>query len=790
MHKTYRYTPKTGHLLDATEGNSVVTALYAPSGNAAGATTSLHGSKALSTRRLYSLAGRLQQELRGDGSCWTYSYATSGNEVGLPTQMTDGKTVKVVFGYDGLNRVAQTVATALQSRHVLKTDIKRDAFGREVKRTFNSNAQDARILLQEYDVVGRVVRRTLHKGNHQGEVLTDEQFTYDLRSRLSDYRVSGNLLPKDAYGNAIVRQTFMADALDNITVCVTTLQTGESNTATHHYKNAKDPCQLSYVTNTLTSRGYPSKVPLLYDGAGRLVRDEVGRTLRYDALGRLSRVESAKYGSGDYGYDAFDRLAWQQGDDTRLLHRLYYDNSTLTNEWVGAPGQNQQADTVIRYLGTVAQTMLESRGEETLLLGTDQKQSVMAVCRETLTDQTYTPYGLNRPSDSAKSRAVKGYNGERCDPITGTTHLGNGYRAYNPVLMRFHCPDSWSPFGKGGLNPYAYCGGDPVNHADPSGHVNWWSVGFGIFGIVAGLALIPFTGGASLVLVVTITASAVISSTLDIASGVLEDSHPELSRNLGIAAVVIGIPAMVDGVHGLYRMGRVGVTLVREAPTLLRQANELYNGGVKNLLKANRLAMTNTPTQITTWGRNIRNAQVIGITESIGSAGAHDLPFGAPHNHINLPGRDDNCAFCTLGHILNKSSTEISAITGYQEGLVSHNQISEMMLRTRLSRTGSSHDIRNDLEMSEYLSKNAARDHYAVALFNKTKVGYQQGSYPQGCCYPQGNYHVVHGYNAGGQFILYDAQQVRTIPWREATQHYPFVVWRAPAEEIGDLLQK
>jgi RHS repeat-associated protein len=50
--------------------------------------------------------------------------------------------------------------------------------------------------------------------------------------------------------------------------------------------------------------------------------------------------------------------------------------------------------------------------------------------------------------------------------------LGNGYRAYNPRLMRFHSPDSWSPFGRGGLNPYMYCVGDPVNRSDPTGHVS------------------------------------------------------------------------------------------------------------------------------------------------------------------------------------------------------------------------------------------------------------------------------------------------------------------------------
>ena len=28
-----------------------------------------------------------------------------------------------------------------------------------------------------------------------------------------------------------------------------------------------------------------------------------------------------------------------------------------------------------------------------------------------------------------------------------------------------------SPFGEGGLNPYAYCQGDPINRSDPTGHI-------------------------------------------------------------------------------------------------------------------------------------------------------------------------------------------------------------------------------------------------------------------------------------------------------------------------------
>jgi hypothetical protein len=38
--------------------------------------------------------------------------------------------------------------------------------------------------------------------------------------------------------------------------------------------------------------------------------------------------------------------------------------------------------------------------------------------------------------------------------------------------MRFLSADVLSPFGRGGLNAYIYCLGDPVNRVDPSGHIS------------------------------------------------------------------------------------------------------------------------------------------------------------------------------------------------------------------------------------------------------------------------------------------------------------------------------
>ncbi|EJL89509.1 RHS repeat-associated core domain protein containing protein [Herbaspirillum sp. CF444] len=109
--------------------------------------------------------------------------------------------------------------------------------------------------------------------------------------------------------------------------------------------------------------------------------------------------------------------------------------------------------------------------------------------------------------DLTMNTSILGYNGQRRDAVSGTYHLGNGYRAYNPVLMRFNCPDNWSPFGAGGINPYAYCDGDPVNRADPSGHLSNGTI-FGLVGgLIGGIALGVLTAGLALPAVIAIDAT-------------------------------------------------------------------------------------------------------------------------------------------------------------------------------------------------------------------------------------------------------------------------------------------
>ncbi|SDB12040.1 RHS repeat-associated core domain-containing protein [Pseudomonas sp. NFACC13-1] len=166
-----------------------------------------------------------------------------------------------------------------------------------------------------------------------------------------------------------------------------------------------------------------------------------------------------------YHYDPLDRLTGLTPLGQPGTQR-FYQNNELVNEI------DSEAQLTIVRNGEqpLAQRLSVIGVTETTLLATDQQRSPLtAVTDADLQRMAYTAYG-HRTGDSGLS-SLLGFNGERPEPITGHYLLGQGNRAFNPVLMRFNSPDELSPFGDGGINAYAYCGGDPVNWYDPSGNI-------------------------------------------------------------------------------------------------------------------------------------------------------------------------------------------------------------------------------------------------------------------------------------------------------------------------------
>ena len=162
-----------------------------------------------------------------------------------------------------------------------------------------------------------------------------------------------------------------------------------------------------------------------------------------------------------YRYDALDRLIANQVDTTPSVQH-FYNRERLSTRLQGDQGQS-----VFHYQNQLLATA-DTTGKQ--LLVTNLQRSVLHTLSAGGSHASgYGPYGY--PSVQHGQQSLLGFNGELPDPVTGHYLLGNGHRAYNPVLMRFNSPDRLSPFSAGGINAYAYCKGDPVNRVDPSGRL-------------------------------------------------------------------------------------------------------------------------------------------------------------------------------------------------------------------------------------------------------------------------------------------------------------------------------
>lgn len=144
------------------------------------------------------------------------------------------------------------------------------------------------------------------------------------------------------------------------------------------------------------------------------------------------------------------KLFYQNGNLITLKNHGCYQSVFLTNNYI------------------FAQSSTDST-QQLKLFAIDTKKSILcahaSLARE---EYAYTAFGHSAKLPS--TRTLQGFNGEFLNELLGAYQLGLGFRTFSPGLMRFQSPDNLSPFGKGGVNSYAYCSGDPVNYTDPTGH--------------------------------------------------------------------------------------------------------------------------------------------------------------------------------------------------------------------------------------------------------------------------------------------------------------------------------
>lgn len=461
---TYDYDLKNARLVSCQEQGVQLTRDYFSTGEPKSETRIVEGVSYTMDYR-YSRLGRLLSYTDVLRQEQTYRYDAVGR-----LEHTELGDTASTFTYDSLGRTATIVTHDKAGAQTVGITLEYDEFDRETLRSFDLNGVK-QTLSQVYNDVDNLSRRTLKEGT---VTLRDEMYYYDLRGRLVLYECSGTQPPVDPCNKKITSQSYLFDEIDNL-LMVTTEFDGDSNIAFYHY-GPVDPAQLYKVENT--HKDYPPLIELTYNEDGHLIRDEKKRTLKYDPLGRLISV-SALPGEtpGSYSYDPLDKVSGLNGQGGP--EKRFYLGDKLASQIKGA-----NSSTFMRGDDAVLAEHQAGADPKSLLMAGDDKNSVLTeVSKAERKGMVYAPYG-HRADDASVSSHL-GFNGERREGQTGWYMLGNGYRVFNTVLGRFHSPDSWSPFGKGGVNAYGYVEGNPVGNTDSTGHFAWPTFGsvMRIFGI-------------------------------------------------------------------------------------------------------------------------------------------------------------------------------------------------------------------------------------------------------------------------------------------------------------------
>ncbi|WP_192938554.1 RHS repeat-associated core domain-containing protein [Pseudomonas putida] len=421
--------------------------------------------KTLSTSLQLSVRGKILKMTDIAGRVTAYSYDALGR---LLEQRSDACVTVSVYADNG--QLQQETIEDIANGRTLTVTYAYDLLGHEVSREFVCDGVSTLKLVRQL-TEGRLTKQLL---SVNGKQQASDTYTYDQYGRLVSWTADNKSY---AYRTDldVIEQSYKYDELGNV---IETKLTGPSATS----------------WSPVMKREFDSKVPGLLakhssttiksDKKGRWVADHVSYLDNGKVKG--SNWLGANYGGNprvEYTYDDEGRVRalFTTGDDRPRGFQLHYRAGKVyarsqitnnTNMWGGATEKQTILlnESVGCYLSQANVLAPESKASSmTHFELRDAAGTVFASIDSAgnITYHNYSPYG-HRPVDPNWDNWL-GFKGEVQLP-DGGYYLGS-YRVYDPLMMSFRTPDSASPFGVGGPAAYVYCGGDPVNFHDPSGHV-------------------------------------------------------------------------------------------------------------------------------------------------------------------------------------------------------------------------------------------------------------------------------------------------------------------------------